>query len=118
MRIALQGLRFVARHGAEPWEAEVDQVFSVDVVLDLDSDNGAQTDDLADAIDYREVFASVRAVMMGPRMKLIESIAARIASEICAGSNVRRADVTLKKYKPAIGGDCEYAWVNVVRDRA
>jgi len=116
-RIELRAMRFGGRHGVLPFEAERPQPFEVDVVIELDLAPAGTTDDLALSIDYGAVFAAARAVMEGPHVALIETLAERIAGAVLAGSPPAAA-VTVRVRKPEAPLPGALAWAGVEIRRA
>lgn len=77
--IEITGIRAFGFHGVFAEEAERGQYFLVDVRLLLDLQRAAQSDDLADTVDYGAVADYVAAEVSGERVQLIERLAGRIA---------------------------------------
>jgi dihydroneopterin aldolase len=117
-RVELRAMRFRGRHGALPIEAERDQPFEVDVVMELDVAAAGKTDDLARTADYGLVFGLVREVVEGPHVALIETLAERIATSVLAELAVVGA-VTVRVRKPEVPlpGDLDWAGVEIRRTR-
>jgi len=111
-RIELRDMRFAGRHGVLPFEAEQPQPFEVDVVLELDLAPAGTTDDLARTVDYGAVFAAARAVVEGPHVALLETLAERIADAVLAG-NVPASVVTVRVRKPEAPLPGRLAWAGV-----
>ena len=111
-RIELRDMRFAGRHGVLPFEAERPQPFEVDVVLELDLAPAGTTDDLARTVDYGAVFAAARAVVEGPHVALLETLAERIADAVLAG-NVPASVVTVRVRKPEAPLPGRLAWAGV-----
>lgn len=111
-QIELRAMRFAGRHGALPFERERPQPFEVDVVLELDLAPAGATDDLARTVDYGAVFAAARAVVEGPSVALIETLAERIAAAVLAGSPPAGA-VTVRVRKPEVPLPGTVAWAGV-----
>ncbi len=111
-RIELRAMRFAGRHGVLPFEAEQAQPFEVDVILELDLAPAGTTDDLARTVDYGAVFAATRAVIEGPHVALLETLAERIAADVLAGSAPATA-VTVRVRKPEAPLPGELAWAGV-----
>ena len=59
-------MRFHAFHGVLPQERLVGNDYEVTVVMDSDIAAAALSDDVADTINYAEVYEVVRQVMMEP----------------------------------------------------
>jgi len=97
-RVGLYGLRARGRHGWFGWEREQGQDFVVDVELSMDTAPAARTDDLADTVDYGAVATAVVAVVEGEPVRLVETLAQRIA-DVCL-QDLRVTAVTVTVHKP------------------
>jgi 7,8-dihydroneopterin aldolase/epimerase/oxygenase len=97
-RIALRGVTARGRHGWFPHERENGQRFSVDVVLGVDTRSAAATDDLVETVDYGILAEKIAGVVAGQPVKLLETLAQRIA-EVCLGED-RVEDVEVTVHKP------------------
>ena len=75
--ITLQQMRFHAHHGVMPQERQVGNDFEVTVSLQYPLGKAAMSDDLADTLNYAEVYATVAAEMAMPS-QLLEHVAGRI----------------------------------------
>ena len=98
-RITLSGLRVAGRHGVFDHERRDGQDFVVDAVLWLDTAPAAASDDLADTIDYGQLATDLAAVVGGPPVNLIETLAGRLAEVCLRDPRVGAAEVTV--HKPA-----------------
>ncbi|AKT51173.1 2-amino-4-hydroxy-6-hydroxymethyldihydropteridine diphosphokinase [Arsenicicoccus sp. oral taxon 190] len=83
-QIRLTGLRARGRHGVLPEERVLGQEFVVDLVLHLDLQAAAATDDLAATVSYAEVAETVHALVTGEPHDLIEALAGRIGARLLA----------------------------------
>jgi 7,8-dihydroneopterin aldolase/epimerase/oxygenase len=81
-RILLEGMVFHGRHGTLPAERELGQPFVVDVELRLDLRPAGLSDDLAQTVDYGEVYRLARELVEGTPVNLTETVAERIASAV------------------------------------
>ena len=118
-RIVLAGMAFEARHGVNDWEKEQAQRFEVDVELILRTRDAGTSDELAQTIDYREVYDAVRRVLEGPPVDLIETLAESIARDVLAANRrARKVIVRVRKPDVQLGGPLAYAGVEAVRRRA
>lgn len=117
-RIELRAMRFEGRHGALPDEQDRVQPFEVDVVLELALVGAGRADDLGRTVDYGAVFAIARDVVEGPHVKLIETLAERIAARVLA-EHGRAAAVTVRvrKMEAPLPGTLAWAGVEVRRAR-
>jgi dihydroneopterin aldolase len=117
-RIVLAGMAFEARHGVNDSEKAQAQRFEVDVELAVDAGPAGKTDDLARTVDYRDVYDVVRAVLEGPTVDLLETLAQSIAVDVLARSAlVSEVVVRVRKPEVQLGGPLDYAGVEVVRRR-
>lgn len=95
--IALIGLRGFGHHGVYAFERERGQEFVVDVALELDLAAAASTDDVADTVDYGALAERLGAVITGPSVNLIETLADRLAQVCLADGRVAAVEVTVHK---------------------
>ena len=115
--IRLEGLSFYAYHGNSTAEKEVGQRFEVDCELGCDIGKAAQSDNLADAIDYTKVYGLISDIMLNNKFNLIETLADRIADEIFHAFPVAWLVVRVRKMTPPIPGDIEYFEIETERIR-
>ncbi len=107
MKIIVEGIRLYAYHGCMDEEARTGGSYIIDVVLDTDFSEAAQTDDLSKTIDYCTVYELVKAEM-AIRSKLIEQVAQRIIASLKKEfKNLKQVEVKLTKLAPPIVGDVE-----------
>lgn len=108
--VFLKGLRFRACHGVLPQERTVGGEFVVDVTMHVGDSPAAHdatlTDDIADAVDYARLYATVKREM-GVTSALLEHAARRIARALLDMAPAAIAvDITLTKVNPPMGADC------------
>ncbi len=87
-RIELRGLLVRGHHGVFESERAEGQDFVVDVALDVDISAAAQSDDLADTIDYGALALTIAAIVSGEPVNLLETLAERIATACLADPRV------------------------------
>jgi dihydroneopterin aldolase len=116
-RIVLQGMAFSGRHGVRPEEREHAQRFKVDIELDTDLAEAGRTDQVADTIDYRQVRTIAKETIEGESVKLLETLAARIADRVLAIPKVMAVTVRVAK-RPSSMSPIEAAAVHISRTRA
>ncbi len=111
--VSLRGLRFHALHGVAAQERVVGNDYVVDLRLRVDVSAAMQTDDVADTVNYAEVYQVVGRVMAEPR-NLLECVAGRMAEAILAEwPQVSEVTVSLTKRNPPMGAACDGASVEV-----
>ena len=98
-RITITGIEAFGHHGVLPHEREYGQRFVVDVSLALDLSVAGASDDLADTVDYGRLSGDVAAIVAGPPVDLIETVAERIAARCLEDERAQAAEVTV--HKPA-----------------
>ena len=103
--ISLVGIVVYGYHGARPEERSLGQRFVIDVDLDIDLRKPCASDDLADTVNYSEVYQVVNDVIGGHSVNLLETLARRIADSVLSGfSQVNVAHVRIAKPGVAIAG--------------
>ena len=102
-RVAVMGISAFGYHGVLAEEKRDGQTFSADVVMHVPVHRAGATDDLAAAVDYSVVAAAVQAVLAGPSLDLVESVAERIAAVVLADDRVQAVDVTVHKPEAPVG---------------
>lgn len=103
LTVAVNGMKFNARHGLLPQERTVGNDFEVSVSVDIVTDEQAMLSDSMDAsVNYADISDIIRRVMQDP-CGLIETVAARIRRTIVdAYPSVVSGVVTVKKLTPPI----------------
>lgn len=114
MIVELQGLHVFGYHGVEEEEQRLGQLFLYDLMMEV-GERGA-SDDIADAVDYRDVALAVRGVSDGRRFSLLEALACAVADELYARFQPEWVRVRVRKpqVKPA-GLTVEHSAVTVQR---
>lgn len=95
--IRLVGLRVRGYHGVYDDERRDGQDFVVDVELELDTTSAAGSDDVRDTVHYGELATALGAVIAGPPVNLLETLAARLSQVCLAAPMVTAATVTVHK---------------------
>jgi dihydroneopterin aldolase len=117
-RIALRGLRVRGFHGVLPEERATGQTFVIDAVLHVDTRAAAASDDLEQTVDYASLTRELAAVVEGPPVDLIETLADRLAGVCLSDARVMEAEVTVRKPEAPIDADFDDVSVTVVRRRS
>jgi 7,8-dihydroneopterin aldolase/epimerase/oxygenase len=110
--IEIRGLELFGHHGVEPDERHAGQRFLFDLWLDAPA---AGSDRIEDAVDYRQVVATVRAVSDGRAYRLLETLATAVADELLARFQLERARVRVRKPDVVLAEPVEYAAVSAER---
>ncbi|HEY7263124.1 MAG TPA: dihydroneopterin aldolase [Trebonia sp.] len=112
--VSLRDLRVSAVIGVYDWERETEQtlVFAVDMPADVA--RAANSDDIADALDYSAVAQTVRDVARQGRFQLIETAAERVAGRLL--TDYRLGWVRVEVAKP-LAGEGYTAVITIERGR-
>jgi 7,8-dihydroneopterin aldolase/epimerase/oxygenase len=117
-RIYLHEMVFEGRHGVTEEERANSQEIEVDLDVTLDLRLAGASDDLADTVDYGDLFVVCRDVVELRSFHLLEGIAEAIAAAVLAGfPRVESVSVRVKKPGLPIEGRVEHAGVGIERGR-
>ena len=106
-KILVEGIKLHAYHGCLEEEAVIGGEYIVDIVLETDFTEAAQTDDLSKTIDYVIVYNIVKA-QMAVRSKLIEQVAKRILDALKKEfPTLKKTEVKVTKINPPMNGHVE-----------
>jgi 7,8-dihydroneopterin aldolase/epimerase/oxygenase len=108
---------FGGRHGVRPAEREHAQDFEVDIYMEADLAAAGSTDRIEDTIDYRAAHAIAKQTIEGESVKLLETLAARIADRVVTLPGVTAVSVRVAK-RPASMAPIRSAAVHIRRTRA
>ena len=116
-QIALRGLRGYGYHGVLDSERRDGQEFLVDAVLWLDTSAAAASDDLALTVDYAALADRLVALASGPPVRLIETLAQRLAAACLSDPLVQEVEITVHKPHAPVGHACDDIAVSIRRTR-
>jgi FolB domain-containing protein len=113
-RIFVDNVRLSCRVGITPEERRQPQEVLVDVSLFLSLASAGRSDDVGDAVNYKEVLQRVSLSVSGREFTLLEGLAEGVVSAVLGAFPVERVVVKVRKAKysvePSIG-------IEVSRDR-
>jgi dihydroneopterin aldolase len=112
--VSITDLSVDAVIGVYDWEREIEQslIFSIDMAADVA--RAAASDDIADALDYSRIAATVKTVVTDGRFQLIETAAERVAERLLADHKLTWVRVKVAKPLPSEGYT---ATITIERDR-
>ncbi len=114
----MTGIEVWAFHGVLPHEAELGQLFLVDVVVRLELTAAVVDDDLASTVDYGGLAVVVRDAVESPRASLLEVVAERAAAAVLAHDpKIAEVEVTVHKPKAPLTVPVADVAVSVTRTR-
>jgi dihydroneopterin aldolase len=117
VRIELQGIELFGFHGVLEEERRDGQRFLVDVDLEYRDVTAGASDRIEDAIDYRDVVASVLEVSDGRAYHLLEALASALADTLLASFPVEHVRVRVRKPDVVLPRPVDHAAVVVERSR-
>jgi dihydroneopterin aldolase len=117
-RIALRGLRALGYHGVYEHERAAGQDFIVDATLGVDTRPAAASDDLSRTVDYGSLAVRLVGIIAGEPVRLIETLAERLAGECLAEPAVTEVEITVHKPQAPIPFPFDDVAVTISRRRA
>ena len=117
--IFLRAMEFEGRHGQSDEERADEQVIEVDLEVRLDLRAAGNSDDLAQTVNYADLFEICRAQVEEHSYHLLEAIAANICADILGkDSRIQVVKVEVRKPGVPIDGVLEHAAVRIERTRS
>lgn len=118
-RIEIRGLRVLCHVGVGADERAAAQPLELDIDLELPLTAAADSDDVADTVDYGEVSLAVAAAVQGVEHVLLERVAA-VAADATLAVDGRSDAVTVavRKLRPPIPLDVASTGVRLRRTRS
>jgi dihydroneopterin aldolase len=113
--VTLKAMRFHARIGVLPHEAEIAQSIEVDASLWVR--RGGNRPTLKDIVDYRRVYDLVAEVVTKGHTNFLEEVGERIAARALELPLVERVRIAVRKPNVALPGPLAYAEVALERER-
>ncbi len=114
-QVKIEKIELRAAHGCYDLEKKIGGNFTVDIVLDIEDSGAVGADDVAQTVNYIEVYDIIREQMSIPS-NIIENAAMRMIDAVYACfPQVRRVEVTLSKLAPPIGGKAANVSVTLVK---
>jgi len=111
--IYLKDLRFHAFHGVMPQERLTGGDFAVDVRVGYPIHKAMETDNVADTLNYADIYEIINKEMRKPS-RLLEHLAGRIGGSIIREMpQVEEVSLSVTKLNPPIGADCGGAGVEL-----
>lgn len=116
-RVALRGLHGFGRHGVHEAERRAGQPFVVDAVLTLDTRAAAGSDDVVATVDYGELAGRLLRIVEGEPVRLLETLAQRLADACLADGRVERVEIAVHKPRAPLPVRVDDVAVTIVRER-
>lgn len=116
--IFFEKMLFYGYHGAYPEEKKLGQRFQVDLQIFLPLQAAGCMDDLNLTVDYGKVYETVKKIVEGTPVKLIEKVAEEIASRLLSDYPIHEVVVRVTKPDPPIPGYYQSVGVEIRRGKA
>ncbi len=116
-KILMHKMSFYGYHGALEEERVLGQVFSVSLEISLPLQAAGNSDRLQETLNYARVYRDVQAIMTGPAVNLLETLAERIATAVLAYAKPSSVQVKVTKINPPLPGVMEGVEVCIVRKK-
>ena len=117
-KVQVDNIRIYAHHGSLKEETAIGSEYRVDISVDANLSKATESDSLADTVDYVHINHIVKEEMTVPS-KLLEHVGKRIIKRIFNEiAIVDKAEVSVSKINPPIGGDVEKVTVVLQEKRS
>lgn len=111
--VFIKGLKVEAVIGVFDWERAITQPLLIDIVLETDISAAAASDDVSDALSYKEVCDDVSEWCKQIQAKLLEHLAGQISDKIFAKYDCQK--ITLSIAKPTAITQADAVGVQITR---
>ena len=102
-QLKLNGIEVECIIGDQPEERENEQRLLVDVALDIDLADAAESDRLDDTVDYSILVGNIREALEDAQCRLLERAAGVVADVCLSDPRVERVTVGVRKFGSVSG---------------
>ncbi|MDO6736738.1 dihydroneopterin aldolase [Wenyingzhuangia sp. 2_MG-2023] len=115
--IRVENIRIYSNHGCLQEEARIGSHYRVDVAVKADLSTSAESDKLADTVDYVQINKVVEEEVL-KRSELLEHVVERVLVRLLKEiPMIEEATVALSKLNPPIGGDVQAVTIEMTKKR-
>ena len=111
--VKVKGLKVKAVIGVFDWEREIEQPLLIDVSMATDISKAGKSDDIKDAINYKEICDDITELCQQTKAMLIERLAELIAEHILTKYNTTQVEVSVAK--PTAIKEADAVAVQIIR---
>ncbi len=111
--VFVKGLKVEAVIGVYEWERAITQPILIDIALETDISKAIVSDEVADALNYKEVCDDVSVWCKELKAKLLEHLVGQLAEKLLAKYSCQK--VTLSVAKPTAIKEAEAVGVKITR---
>lgn len=117
-RIFVRDLKVEAKVGVTAEERAAPQTLTINIEIATDLRGAGSSDDISETIDYGEVAMAAAELARSSEVRLLETLAERIAAQISATERVQMVTVEIAKDVPPIPERLRDVGVRIERTRA
>lgn len=114
-KIHLREISCQTHIGVTEEERAVAQRILLNLILHLDLEPAAQTDDLKQTVDYRQLVEEVRKTVAQGSYTLLEALAGAVCSRVLRDDKISVVEVKVYKFPEALRGALKYVTVEMTR---
>ncbi len=115
--ILLEGIRIPCALGVTEAERAMRRPVRIDLEVEMDLRSSGSSDDLAETIDYQQIYDAVAEVVTGRDHALVEALGQRIANALFGRfPPIQAVEITVRKASP-VAGVLDWAGVRLRRTR-
>lgn len=117
-RLCVDGIEFHGFHGVPEAERQIGHRYRVDLVMELDLRPAGLSDDVAQTVDYGEAARMVVEIGTGPGVRLVETLAERLAAALLERyPRVEAVEIRVSKIHPPVAVPMSASRVEIRRTR-
>ncbi len=117
-KIIIEEMEFYAFHGHYQEEQIVGNRFLVDLEMDADLTDAADSDNLDDAVNYQQAYQIIKYEMRQTKSNLLENIGKRILDALFAEmEGIEKASIRIRKLNPPMGGPIKSVGIKMSRKK-
>jgi len=117
-KIFIEEMEFYAFHGHYQEEQIVGNRFLVDLEMEADLSDPADSDNLNDAVNYQQAYQIIKNEMRRTKSNLLENIGKRILDALYAEmEDVEKATIRIRKLNPPMGGPIKSVGIKMSRKK-
>lgn len=115
-KIVIEEMEFYAFHGHYQEEQIVGNRFLVDLEMEADLTDAADSDNLNDAVNYQQAYQIIKNEMRRTKSNLLENIGKRILDALYAEmEGIEKATIRIRKLNPPMGGPIKSVGIKMSR---
>ena len=116
-KIHINGISCLAHLGVPPEERETPQELQVDVVLSLNLENAAHSDEVTSTVDYVGIVEKVKETLEERRYCLLESVAGQLCRSILTDTKIKSVQVRVRKFPAVLQRKVNYVEIELTRSQ-